>query len=92
MDPKQLQIRAARFLASLAACDGDHDGAIRHLISLLETDPSAAEPFLELARASAEAGRHGEARRYFRIYLDRTDELNGHAATFPGPGGFAGAP
>ena len=73
-------------LVALAISRGDHDAEIRYLLRLAQADMRAPGPFFELARTAAESGRHGEARRYFRIYVDRTKKLGGDAAPFPGPG------
>lgn len=68
-------IEVARRLASLRADSGDGDGAARLLLRVLERDAFDEPAHVELVRALADAGRHGEARRHHRMYVDRMHEL-----------------
>jgi ATP/maltotriose-dependent transcriptional regulator MalT/DNA-binding SARP family transcriptional activator len=77
---------ASRALARLAAGAGRHDHAIRHHLRVLERDAYDEDAHLGLVRVLSQAGRHGEARRRYRVYTDRMRELDIEPAPFPGPG------
>jgi ATP/maltotriose-dependent transcriptional regulator MalT/DNA-binding SARP family transcriptional activator len=74
---------AAR-LAQHAEASGDIDAAIRYLLRILEHDPYDERAHLQLVAAFAASGRHGDARRHYRLYCARMDELEVEAAPFPG--------
>jgi ATP/maltotriose-dependent transcriptional regulator MalT/DNA-binding SARP family transcriptional activator len=76
-------VRVARRLAADAQAAGDHDGAVRFLLRVLERDAYDEEAHLALVLALVEAGRHGEARRAFRVYRGRMDEVGVEPASFP---------
>lgn len=82
-DARDTYIRVARCLAADAREAGDRDGAVRFLLRVLERDPFDEEAHLALVGAFAEAGRHGEARRAFRAYRARMDEIGVEPASFP---------
>jgi DNA-binding SARP family transcriptional activator len=82
-DARDVYVRVARCLAADAREVGDHDGAVRFLLRVLERDPYDEEAHLALAAAYADAGRHGEARRAFRAYRSRMDEIGVEPASFP---------
>ena len=76
---------AARALAGLSAARADVDGAIRLWLRILEKDPFDEGAHLELVGMLNRAGRHGEARRRFGIYVERMEEIGVEAAPFPTP-------
>jgi len=76
-------VRVARRLAADAQAAGDHDGAVRLLLRVLERDAYDEDAHLALVLALVEAGRHGEARRAFRVYRGRMDEVGVEPASFP---------
>ena len=76
-------VRVARRLAADAQAAGDHDGAVRFLLRVLERDAYDEDAHLALVLALVEAGRHGEARRAFRVYRGRMDEVGVEPASFP---------
>jgi DNA-binding SARP family transcriptional activator len=80
---RDLYVRVARCLAADAHAGGDHDGAVRFLLRVLERDAYDEEAHLALVHALVDAGRHGEARRAFRVYRGRMDEVGVEPASFP---------
>jgi DNA-binding SARP family transcriptional activator len=78
-----MYVRVARRLAADAHAAGDHDGAVRLLLRVLERDAYDEEAHLALVTALVDAGRHGEARRAFRVYRGRMDEVGVEPASFP---------
>jgi ATP/maltotriose-dependent transcriptional regulator MalT/DNA-binding SARP family transcriptional activator len=82
-EARDAYVRVARHLAADAAAAGDHDGAVRFLLRVLERDAYDEEAHLALVAALADAGRHGEARRAFRAYRARMDEIGVEPASFP---------
>ena len=68
-------VAVARALAADAAAVGDADRTTRYLLRVLERDPYDERAHLELIRALVAGGRHGEARRSYRTYTARMDEL-----------------
>jgi DNA-binding SARP family transcriptional activator len=76
-------IAAARALASAAARWGGHDSAVRYNLRILERDPFDEEAHLGLVSTLVSAGRHGEARRAYRTYVARMEELDVEPAPYP---------
>jgi len=76
-------IRLVSTLAQDANQQSDPNSAIRWYLRLLERDPYDEEAHLRLVSALEKAGGHGEARRRFRLYVDRMDEIAVEAAPFP---------
>jgi ATP/maltotriose-dependent transcriptional regulator MalT/DNA-binding SARP family transcriptional activator len=72
-----------RKLAELGAADGDYEAAIRYLLRLLERDPYDETAHLDLVRLLAEQGRHGEARRRYRLYARRLGEIGVEPTPYP---------
>ena len=70
-----------------ATSRGDADAAIRFYLRVLERDPYDEPAHLGLVTALEAAGRHGEARRCFRAYCARMDEIGIESAPFPAPAG-----
>jgi ATP/maltotriose-dependent transcriptional regulator MalT/DNA-binding SARP family transcriptional activator len=82
-DARDVYVRVARSLATDARAAGDHDAAVRFLLRVLERDAYDEDAHLGLVAAFAEAARHGEARRAFRTYRARMDEIGVEPASFP---------
>jgi ATP/maltotriose-dependent transcriptional regulator MalT/DNA-binding SARP family transcriptional activator len=80
---RAVYVALLRVVADAAARDGDHDGAVRRHLRLLERDPYDEEAHLQLVRTLVKAGRHGEGRRHYATYAARMDELELEAAPFP---------
>lgn len=72
-------------LADLLLRAGRHDEVVPRLLSLLAMDGYDERTHLRLVGALVKAGRHGEARRAYRTYLDRMAELDIEPAAFPQP-------
>lgn len=72
----------AAALAQHARADDRFDEAVRYLLRMLERDPYDEGAHLTLIAVLAEAGRHGEARRHYRAYCARMDELGVEAEPF----------
>lgn len=77
-------VELARVLAGEAVEGGDADAATRYYLRVLERDPYDEPAHLGLVGALETAGRHGEARRCFRAYCARMDEIGVESAPFPG--------
>lgn len=75
--------QVVRTLAEEAQARADTDSATRFYLRLLERDPYDESAHLDLVTALETAGRHGEARRRFRAYSARMDELGVEPAPFP---------
>lgn len=86
--PLREQARAAYLevagaLARHAEAAGEVDAAIRFLLRILEHDPYDERAHLRLVSTFGSVGRHGDARRYYRNYCVRMDEIDVEAAPFP---------
>jgi len=75
--------QVVRALADEARARGDTDPATRFYLRILERDPYDESAHLGLVTALEAAGRHGEARRCFRTYCARMDEIGVESAPFP---------
>ncbi|HKX74911.1 MAG TPA: BTAD domain-containing putative transcriptional regulator [Acidimicrobiia bacterium] len=76
-------ISVARWLAETSREQGDLDAAIRYLLRLLQRDPYDESAHLALVTVTMEARRHGEARRLYRQYCARMEELGVEASPYP---------
>jgi ATP/maltotriose-dependent transcriptional regulator MalT/DNA-binding SARP family transcriptional activator len=76
-------IGVARLLADEAVLRGEHDAASRLHLRILERDPYDERAHLGLVRTLIDAGRHGEARRWYRTYCSRMDDIGVEAAVYP---------
>lgn len=70
-------------LAELAGDGGDHEARSRYLLRILEHDPYDESAHLDLVRLLAQQGRHGEARRRYRLYARTLGEIGVEAAPYP---------
>jgi DNA-binding SARP family transcriptional activator len=73
----------ARTLAALANQAGDHDAQARYTLRILERDPYDEPAHLSLIALLARDGRHGEARRRYRLYSRQMEEIGVEAAPYP---------
>jgi DNA-binding SARP family transcriptional activator len=76
-------IAVTRRLAEFAAARGDQDLASRYLLRILDQDRFDERAHLDLVAAMARAGRHGEARRVYRGYVERMTEIGVQAVSYP---------
>jgi DNA-binding SARP family transcriptional activator len=76
-------ITVARTLAHNATASGDHDAAAGYYLRILEKDGWDEPAHLGLVRTLESAGRHGEARRRYRAYVSRMEEIQVPVAPFP---------
>jgi DNA-binding SARP family transcriptional activator len=76
-------ISIARLLAEVDSEAGDHDAAARWYMRILEQDAYDESAHLGLVTSMATAGRHGSARRLYRMYVTRMGELEVEPAAFP---------
>ncbi len=88
--PLREQARAAaiavtRALAEVSEHSGDHDGSARYYLRLLDRDGFDEQAHLALVAILARAGRHGEARRRYAVYVDRMTEIDAPARPYPQP-------
>ncbi|MGH3648565.1 MAG: AfsR/SARP family transcriptional regulator, partial [Micromonosporaceae bacterium] len=72
-------------LAQHALRHEDPDAAVRLLLRILERDPYDEHSHLRLMAVLTDSGRHGDARRHYRGYCARMDELGVEAAPFLTP-------
>jgi DNA-binding SARP family transcriptional activator len=82
-ETRAVYTEVARALAEDASADGHADVATRYHLRVLERDPYDESAHLGLVTALEAAGRHGEARRCFRTYCARMDEIGVESAPFP---------
>ncbi|MET0461315.1 MAG: tetratricopeptide repeat protein, partial [Ilumatobacteraceae bacterium] len=76
-------VEAAGHLGRLADARGEHGEAVRYRLRILDVDPYDEAAHLDLIRALTAQRRHGEARRAYRTYCDRLEELDLDPAGFP---------
>jgi DNA-binding SARP family transcriptional activator/Tfp pilus assembly protein PilF len=76
-------IGVAHALAGDAAARGDHDSAARYFLRILGRDSYDETAHLGLVSTLQASGRHGEARRAYRSYVARMEEIGAAPALFP---------
>ena len=64
----------------------DYDTAILYLLRIVTAAPLDDDAHLALVKTASDAGRHGEARRYYAMYAVRREALGAPLARFPGRG------
>jgi DNA-binding SARP family transcriptional activator len=84
-EAQALYVQVARALAGAASARGEHDAATRYLLRTLERDPYDEQAHLGLVATLLASGRHGAARRFYRSYCARMDEIGVEAAPYPSP-------
>ena len=77
-------IWVARTLADDTAAAGDTATAVRCYLRVLEQDPYDEHAHLGLVATQLAAGQQGEARRSYRAYGLRMEEIGVEASPFPG--------
>ncbi len=82
-EARTMYVSVARALAELAEESGNIDNAVRYHFRILEKDSWDEVAHLSLVRTLEHAGRHGEARRYYRAYVLRMKEIGVPVAPFP---------
>jgi DNA-binding SARP family transcriptional activator/Tfp pilus assembly protein PilF len=82
-ESRAVYAEVVRALAAEAGARGDADASTRFHLRLLEGDPYDEPAHLGLVTTLEAAGRHGEARRCFRTYCARMDEIGIESAPFP---------
>ena len=82
-EARMAYVGAARALAEHALENGGHDAAVRYLLRILERDAHDERAHLDLVRALAAAGRHGEARRRYHAYAAAMGEIEIEPSPFP---------
>jgi DNA-binding SARP family transcriptional activator len=82
-------LAVARALADRASAAGGHDLAVRYHLRVLERDPFDETAHLGLVMTLTAAGRHGEARRRYRFYVERMEEIGVETEPFPAGTGSA---
>lgn len=78
-------IAVVRGYARLEAEAGNLEKAVALNLRILERDPYDEEAHLELVAVLSGLGRHGEARRFYRAYIARMEELEVEPAPMPAP-------
>jgi ATP/maltotriose-dependent transcriptional regulator MalT/DNA-binding SARP family transcriptional activator len=76
----------AHVLADDASADGRHDDAVRFSLRILDRDPHDERAHLRLVASLGAGSRHGEARRRYRLYCQRMEEIGVEWAPFPSSG------
>ena len=82
-EARSTYVSVARALARRAAAVADHDSAARYNLRILEKDGWDEGAHLGLVEALERAGRHGEARRRYRAYASRMEEIEVPVTAFP---------
>jgi ATP/maltotriose-dependent transcriptional regulator MalT/class 3 adenylate cyclase len=86
-EARSAYVRITRVLGEAAVSSGDHDAATRYLLRILERDPYDEDAHLGLVENLIRAGRHGEARRHYRTYCGRMEQIEIESAPFPASSG-----
>lgn len=76
-------VQVATVLAGHTTRTGEPVAASRYCLRILERDQYNEPAHLELVRALAAAGSHGEARRRYRTYVSRMAEIDIEPRPFP---------
>jgi len=82
-EARALFVSVQRALVEMASGRGEYEGAIRRCLRILERDPYDEDAHLRLVGTSAAAGHHGEARRYYRLYVKRMEDLSVEPVPYP---------
>lgn len=81
-EARAVYVQVLRVLSAAADARGDYDASTRYLLRVLERDPYDEPANLALVGSLAAAGRHGEARRFYRAYGGRMLEIGIEPAPF----------
>ncbi len=82
-EAKAVFVELARTLAEASLHAARYGDAVRYALKVLERDGFDEAAHLLLVRALVAAGRHGEARRRYRLYVAALDELGAPPAAYP---------
>ncbi|GAA1666350.1 hypothetical protein GCM10009765_14800 [Fodinicola feengrottensis] len=82
-EAKTTYVELLRTLAETATVSRSYDNAIHYHLRILERDQYDEQAHLGLVGVLKISGRHGEARRRYRFYLDRMDEIAIPPMPFP---------
>lgn len=82
-EARAIYLRVARALVAATLQDGRVDEGLGYCLRILERDPFDETTHLTVVSTLAAAGRHGEARRHYRRYVQRMQELGIEPAAFP---------
>jgi ATP/maltotriose-dependent transcriptional regulator MalT/DNA-binding SARP family transcriptional activator len=82
-EARSVFVSVQRALAEFHAAGDAHEIAVRHLQRLLACEPYDEQAHLLAVRELDEAGRHGDARRMYRSYVERMAELDLEPAPYP---------
>ncbi|MEU0546621.1 BTAD domain-containing putative transcriptional regulator [Micromonospora sp. NPDC005979] len=88
---EEAQAAHTSVLRALAQHTPDTDQKVVYLMRLVHRDPYDEDAHLELVQVLRSAGRHGEAQRRYRTYVERMRELGIAPAGGPTTGGDTGA-
>jgi DNA-binding SARP family transcriptional activator len=82
-EARAVYVRVARVLADRALETGQPEAGGRQLRRILERDAYDERAHLALVSSLEAAGQHGEARRAYRAYSARMDEIDVEPAPYP---------
>ncbi|MET8527528.1 BTAD domain-containing putative transcriptional regulator [Micromonospora sp. NPDC005172] len=83
---EEAQVAHTSVLRALAQHTSDTDQKLVYLMRLVHRDPYDEDAHLELVQVLRTAGRHGEAQRRYRTYVERMRELGIAPADGPSTG------
>ncbi|MFG1883915.1 BTAD domain-containing putative transcriptional regulator [Micromonospora sp. NPDC049102] len=83
---EEAQVAHTSVLRALAQHSSDTDQKLVYLMRLVHRDPYDEDAHLELVQVLRTAGRHGEAQRRYRTYVERMRELGIAPADGPSTG------
>lgn len=86
-EAKAVYLEVCRALALVAFRAARFDTTVRYGLKALERDPFDETAHLLIVRALAASGRHGEARRRYRVYVSALDDIGVTPSPYPGPPG-----
>jgi ATP/maltotriose-dependent transcriptional regulator MalT/DNA-binding SARP family transcriptional activator len=82
---RALHAEVAHALAADAAAAGRYDHTVRYCLRILDRDPYDERAHLALVTSLIAGCRHGDARRAYRAYCSRMEEISVEPAPFPVP-------
>ncbi|MFI6234746.1 BTAD domain-containing putative transcriptional regulator [Micromonospora sp. NPDC050784] len=88
---EEAQVAHTRVLRALAQHTSDTDQKLVYLMRLVHRDQYDEDAHLELVEVLRAAGRHGEAQRRYRAYVERMRELGIDPAHTDAPGTSTGS-
>jgi DNA-binding SARP family transcriptional activator len=82
-EARSAYVSVTHALVELGAATGQFDMAVRYGLRLLARDPYHEPGHLAVVSALVAAGRHGDARRAYRLYSERIAEIDAEPIAFP---------